>query len=61
MPNYAVICPAGHVRNIIVWDGVSEWKPPEGCSLLEVTDNGDFSEGLEIGDVLDPAPPPEEP
>ena len=26
------------VENVVLWDGVSEWGPPEGCDLVDVTD-----------------------
>ena len=28
--NYAVVNSDGLIINIVVWDGVSEWEPPEG-------------------------------
>ena len=28
--NYAVVNSGGLIINIVVWDGVSEWEPPEG-------------------------------
>jgi hypothetical protein len=35
---YAVIDEStGKVVNIILWDGVSGWSPPEGCSVREAT------------------------
>lgn len=60
MPNYAVVDSNDVVQNIIVWDEVSQWQPPEGHSLVKADDvacnigwkhnNGVFS---------DPNPPEE--
>lgn len=33
---YAVIDNLGVVVNIILWDGVSPWTPPEGCFAIEL-------------------------
>ena len=29
-----VTIPAGSVINTILWDGVAEWTPPEGCTVV---------------------------
>lgn len=34
---YAVVDDAGTVVNIIMWDGVSPWTPPEGCTVRLAT------------------------
>ncbi len=34
---YAVIDQGGNVINIILWDGVAEWSPPDGCTVREAT------------------------
>lgn len=26
------------VENVVVWDGHSEWSPPAGCGLVDITD-----------------------
>lgn len=31
---YFIIDAKGNVVNEIVWDGVSDYTPPEGCSLV---------------------------
>lgn len=30
-----VLRPQGYVWNNILWDGVSEWSPPEGSAVIE--------------------------
>lgn len=30
MERYAVIDPNNKVVNVIIWDGLADWKPPEG-------------------------------
>lgn len=37
---------AGTIINMVVYDGVSPYKPAEGCKLVEVPDNS------KIGDVI---------
>lgn len=34
---WAVIDPNGVVDNLVLWDGVSEWTPGPGYSLVDVT------------------------
>lgn len=36
MNKYAIINQSNIVENIIVWDGVSQWSPPEGCTLVPI-------------------------
>ena len=33
-----VIIPVGSVLNIMLWDGVSEWAPPEGTRVMREAD-----------------------
>ena len=33
MARYAVVDESGVVQNVIEWDGVAQWKPPEGCTV----------------------------
>ena len=42
---YAIIRD-GIVENIILWDGVSDWTPPEGCTVRQ-------SDTLQIGDAAE--------
>jgi len=39
--------PPGTIVNIIVYDGESEYIPPEGTRLVEIAD------GLQVGDVIE--------
>jgi hypothetical protein len=34
--NYAVI-ENGVVSNVIVWDGDSDWQPPDGATTVQIT------------------------
>lgn len=57
MPKYAIVNADNIVENIIVWDEVSEWRPPEGriivkaeeilCDIGWTHDNGAFIAPLE--------------
>ena len=33
-----VVIPAGSVVNIILWDGETQWVPPEGTRVMRETD-----------------------
>jgi hypothetical protein len=37
--NYAVIDQNGNIVNIIVYDGVSQYNPGEGLTLVQVPEN----------------------
>ena len=37
--DYAVINADGRCINRVLWDGVSEWQPPEGCTAVADPDN----------------------
>ena len=56
MGEYAVVRD-GVVENIIVWDGETEWSPPEGCEVIATPD------GCAIGWLVENGVPqrPEEP
>ena len=45
-PRYAVVDGVGNVENVIVWDSEADYTPPEGLTLVPVTDAGP-------GDVID--------
>lgn len=45
---WAIVNEAGEVENVALWDGATEWTPPEGCRLVEDSDGR-----LQPGDVLD--------
>jgi hypothetical protein len=36
MKNYAIVDSETNVINIIVWDGLTEWTPPEGCIAVAI-------------------------
>lgn len=44
MQRYAVV-QDGVVTNVVLWDGVSDWQPPEGATLVQ-------SDTLQAGDVV---------
>lgn len=45
---YAVIQDSDNlVVNVIIWDGQTEWSPPEGCFVVQ-------SDTLNIGDTYTP-------
>ena len=47
--NYAVI-QSGFVVNVVVWDGVAPWNPPEGTELVLLQPD----EWVSIGATYDP-------
>lgn len=36
---YAILNGEGRCINRILWDGISEWQPPEGCTAVADPDN----------------------
>lgn len=49
--NYAVVNADGLIVNIVVWDGVTEWEPPEGTEAVRCGDNicgigGTYKDGV---------------
>lgn len=36
---YAILNAAGHCINRILWDGISDWQPPEGCTAVPDPDS----------------------
>jgi hypothetical protein len=36
---YAILDSEGRCINRILWDGESEWQPPEGCTAVADPDN----------------------
>jgi hypothetical protein len=59
MKTYAVV-KSGTVTNVVAWDGMTSWSPPEGAQAIETEEAG-------IGWLYDgtafqrPAEPPQEP
>lgn len=31
---YAVVDSDGNVVNVVIWDGESDWSPPEDCTVI---------------------------
>lgn len=48
MARYAVLDKDGLVVNVIEWDGLAKWSPPDGCTVQPDLDNA-----IEIKDVWD--------
>jgi hypothetical protein len=46
---YLVIDNKGIVQNAIVWDGATEWHPPEGCRAVELGDDEYYEFGKPRG------------
>lgn len=49
--DYALIDGDGNIVNVIVWDGVTEWEPPEGTQAVRCGDNlcrigGTYKDGV---------------
>jgi hypothetical protein len=36
---YAILDSSGRCINRVLWDGESDWQPPEGCTALPDPDN----------------------
>lgn len=36
---YAILDSEGKCLNRIIWDGKSDWRPPEGCTAVVDSDN----------------------
>jgi hypothetical protein len=56
--NYAVIEDT-HVVNMVVWDGVTEWSPPDGDELVCIKDFPHVGIGWDYidGEFVDNRPP----
>lgn len=59
--NYAIVESNGLISNIVIWDGVTEWAPPDGTQAIACGDNicgigGNYKDG-----VFTPPPAPEVP
>lgn len=62
--NYAVVNADGLIINIVVWDGVTEWAPPEGTQAVRCGDNlcgigGTYKDGV-FGAPPEPEVPKED-
>lgn len=60
MPQYAVVNADNIVENVVVWDGASLWRPPEGRILVDA-ENKKCNVGWkhDNGEFTDPNPPEE--
>lgn len=60
MARFAVIDAEGIVKNVILWDEVSQWDPPEGHALIKAEDVFcDIGWKHENGIFTNPNPPAE--
>ena len=57
--NYALVDNTGLVVNIIIWDGESDWQPPEGLIAVPLTDGAAIGWSYVEGEFI--APPEPEP
>lgn len=55
---YIIIDADGLIINACEWDGVTEWAPPEGCTAVQVDEDGIIG-GTCIDGVYAPPPTPE--
>lgn len=37
--NYSVVDDDGNIVNVIIWNGVSKWSPPDGCTADRCGEN----------------------
>lgn len=49
--NYAVVNSEGLIINIVVWDGITDWAPPESTQAIRCGDNicgigGNYQDGV---------------
>lgn len=57
--NYAVVrADTGIVENVVVWDGVSEWLPPDGCFAVVNGDGAGIGWSYVDGVFIPPEPTP---
>lgn len=57
MKNYALVDDGGKVVNTLMWDGESEWQPPEGMQVVEVAEGQHVSIGFSYDGAAFVAPP----
>ncbi len=50
MNRYAIVDGAGNVVNIVQWDGVAEWSPPDGT--IAVLDTAVIVDGSYVGGAV---------
>ena len=42
---YAIV-KDGTVVNLVVWDGVSEWNPPDNCIAVQIAEGEQYGIGM---------------
>jgi hypothetical protein len=52
--NYALVDNTGLVVNVIVWDGESDWQPPEGLTAVLITGNAGIGWSYIDGEFIPP-------
>lgn len=55
---YALVDSNGLIQNVIIWDGVSEWSPPDGLTEVEDTAQVATIGGTYLNGVFTAPPPP---
>jgi len=61
--DYAVIDAVGNVINVVLWDGETDWSPPEGATVIKINGSGaGIGWTYKDGDFIQPTTPaiPEE-
>ncbi len=58
--NYAILNAQGQCINRVLWDGESDWQPPEGCTAVPDPDNllQIYAESQSEPEAAPPAPQP---
>lgn len=54
---YAILDSEGKCINRTVWDGISPWQPPEGCTAV-LDNEGIYQIESPVQPVVEPAPTP---
>jgi len=58
--NYAVLNSDSLVVNVVVFNGIDAWNPPEGCTCVEIPKDSGAGIGWSYvdGEFVSPEPPP---
>lgn len=58
MGKYAVIDPDGFAVNCVDWDGLADWSPPDGHTIVELTEDHEYQHGWKLieGRLTDMSP-----
>lgn len=57
--NYAIVDSNNLVINIVVWDGLASWAPPEGCTAIPIANSCGIGWSYIDGEFVEPTPPSE--